>query len=172
MSDAAQIGPVPRVYGVAVRHQHVLLVRAAKAHDGGELWWLPGGGIDFGETPELALEREFAEETGLRLVDRELLLVSDDRRHRPNGEEVHSVRLIYVVSVADGELRHEHEGTTNQATWVPLGELGDFRLAPYAQHAITEAFKMLRDQHASDDERRARLAALRALSGFSGDAAG
>ncbi|MBA2531546.1 MAG: NUDIX domain-containing protein [Nocardioidaceae bacterium] len=28
-------------------------------------WWLPGGGIEFGEAPMRCLVREFMEETGL-----------------------------------------------------------------------------------------------------------
>src|SRR5688572_22621722 len=50
-------------YGLVVRGEQVLLVRNSPRgpYPGG--WSLPGGGIDHGESPRLALERELVEET-------------------------------------------------------------------------------------------------------------
>ncbi|NUQ88781.1 MAG: NUDIX domain-containing protein, partial [Glycomyces artemisiae] len=42
----------------------ILLARIAEGYPGGGTWHLPGGGVDFGESPEAAVAREIYEETG------------------------------------------------------------------------------------------------------------
>ena len=149
-----------------MRDKQVLLVRASNPHDGGELWWLPGGGVDWGESTETALEREFAEETSLQVDQRLLLSVYDDTRVRDNGQQVHTLRVIYLVTVHQGEIRHEADGSTDLAEWVALDHLDGRRLAPYARYAISLASELL-DPAAPHDEARSRtLAQLRAYAGF------
>lgn len=166
MTDETLIGPSPRVYGVAIHDKKVLLVRASNPHDGEELWWLPGGGVDWGESTESALEREFAEETSLDVDQRLLCSIYDDTRHRNNGEHVHTLRVIYLVTVHPGEIQHEADGSTDLAEWVDLDTLHLRRLAPYAENAISYATDLI-DSAAPDDEARSRtLAQLRAYAGF------
>jgi ADP-ribose pyrophosphatase YjhB (NUDIX family) len=88
-----------RAYGVLVRDESVLLVRSSSPQIVPPLWWLPGGGIDFGESPEETLLREFHEETGLAIKDPVLLDVASDIRRRPNGDRIHTVRVLYTVSL-------------------------------------------------------------------------
>lgn len=76
----------------------VLLVR--RADDG--LWAMPGGWVEPGETPELAVVRETLEETGLVVSARRLL---------HTARRAGSVHHIYDCVVLGGELRPSHEST-------------------------------------------------------------
>jgi ADP-ribose pyrophosphatase YjhB (NUDIX family) len=103
------------------------------------LWWLPGGGIDFGEAPEDTLVREFKEETGLEIKDPSLLGVMSDVRRRDNGDKIHTVRILFTAELEGGELRHEIHGTTDHAAWFDLAELDSINIADYARAAIEAA---------------------------------
>jgi 8-oxo-dGTP pyrophosphatase MutT (NUDIX family) len=52
------------VYGVSIKNGKMLLVRQKKGPYAGKLDF-PGGGIEFGETPENTLRREFVEEVAM-----------------------------------------------------------------------------------------------------------
>jgi 8-oxo-dGTP diphosphatase len=127
-----------RSYGVLIHDGRVALVRSSNPRHDPPLWWLPGGGIDFGEAPEDTLVREFHEETGLLVHSPTLLDVKSDVRHRDNGDKIHTVRILYRVQLAGGELRHEVHGTTDHAAWFDVSELDDLNVAPYALAAIAE----------------------------------
>jgi 8-oxo-dGTP diphosphatase len=128
-----------RAYGVLLEAGRVLLVRSSNPRHDPPLWWLPGGGIDFGESPETTLLREFREETGLAVRDPELLIVTSDLRRRTNGDQIHTVRVSYTVTLDGGDLTHEVDGTTDHAAWFDLGALGSLHLAEYAVTAIGAA---------------------------------
>ncbi len=54
------------VYGVIVQDHQILLVQKSSGPNKG-LWDLPGGKIQFGESPDTTLIREVLEETGLEI---------------------------------------------------------------------------------------------------------
>jgi 8-oxo-dGTP diphosphatase len=125
-----------RAYGVLLDQDRVVLVRSSNPEHNPPLWWLPGGGIHFGETPEETLQREFIEETGLRVHRASLITVSADTRRRSNGDRIHTVRIIYTVELLGGELTHEVGGTSDHAKWFERNALAELNLAEYAREAL------------------------------------
>jgi ADP-ribose pyrophosphatase YjhB (NUDIX family) len=87
------------------------------------------------------LLREFREETGLTIKEPVLLDVVSDIRRRPNGDRIHTVRVIYAVALVGGELRDEAIGTTDQAQWYDVRKLDDVNIADYARRAIHSALE-------------------------------
>ena len=121
---AGRIRPIVRC--VIRRGTDVLLIREDDREGGaGAHWFPPGGGIDFWETAEEALERELLEELGARVVDVTFLGVLEARRVL--GEERHHhLCLIYEGRFADPAMyeRDEFEITeptvTLTARWMSI----------------------------------------------------
>lgn len=103
----------------------------------GDVWTLPGGGLEFGEPPAKAALRELEEETGFvgeieRLVDvDDRLFTSSDGRDR-----MHAIRIVYEVRIVGGSLRDEAQGSTDTCRWVAPEETRRMRLGELARHAV------------------------------------
>jgi 8-oxo-dGTP pyrophosphatase MutT (NUDIX family) len=116
-------------YALIVRDDRVLLTRISERGHHSGYWTLPGGGIDHGESPRAALEREVHEECGVRARWASLLDVHDVHFDgmAPSGrnEDFHAVHLLFEATVpADAEPRVEEvDGTTDAVAWVPLAEI-------------------------------------------------
>ncbi len=123
-------------YGLVVVDGSVLLCRASALTEVPGWWWLPGGGVDFGEHPRETVCREFAEETGLSVTVGPLLGVLSDVRGRRSGEQVHSLRLLYRIETITGNLRPEVGGTTDLAAFHRLEDVGQLQLARYVTEAL------------------------------------
>ena len=101
-------------YGLCVDAQgNLLLARASSSLSLRGRWFLPGGGVDHGESPTASLTREMEEESGLDVTVGPLLDVLSDVRTIPDGTSLHTVRIIYSVASWSGTLRPEVDGTTD-----------------------------------------------------------
>lgn len=121
----------PAAYAVVVaerRGQPCLLLTSFTDDPAGR-WGLPGGGIDPGEDPVLAVVREVWEETGQRVRVEESLVLSSGhwtgRSRAGRLEDFHAVRLVYRASCPDPVPTQVLDvgGSTDQAQWVPLDEV-------------------------------------------------
>ncbi len=95
----------------------VLLCRiSAQIPEHAGKWTLPGGGIEFGETPEDAVVREVKEETGLAIQPTTIAGVDSLHLERED-HAFHAIRILYRTRVIAGELQDELQGTTDRCAW-------------------------------------------------------
>jgi 8-oxo-dGTP diphosphatase len=142
-------------YAVILRDGRILLSRLAPRLSRGELWTLPGGGIDHGEDPREAVVREVYEETGLPVTIGETartfsLHLPDTWRHGRRAD-AHSLRIVYEgwVPVDAPEPRVvEVDGSTVDAAWHPLTSVQDGSLPTVSlvreALAVHEPFRLQR----------------------------
>ncbi len=134
-------------YAVVLRgsapDEQVLLTRLSPraAHPG--RWTLPGGGIDHGEHPSVALAREVEEECGLACEVGALVGVHDTHfsGNAPSGrlEDYHGVHLLHAATVGAGEPQvREVDGTTDAAAWVRVADIasGEVEVLELVHHAL------------------------------------
>lgn len=93
----------------------LLLRRSSKEANYSGHWALPGGGVDAGETPELAADREVGEEMGVRVKTPKKLL---DRRRTPTDMVFHTFAQPVPEKFVP-RLNEEHSGYA----WAPLDML-------------------------------------------------
>ena len=88
-----------RVCGIATTEESILLVNHSGINKSGSWWAPPGGGVEFGESLEEALIREFEEETGLLIEVKEQLFISEYIK-----DSLHAVEVFFKVKVRSRKL--------------------------------------------------------------------
>jgi 8-oxo-dGTP diphosphatase len=83
-----------RVCGLCYRGDDLLLINHKGLYDH-DFWAPPGGGLEFGETAQNALKREFLEECGLEISVGEFLFACEFV-----NPPLHAVELFFEVSTS------------------------------------------------------------------------
>ncbi len=120
-----QQGPILVVAAGIVKGDSILLARREEPGlVGGHLKWeLPGGKVEFGETPEEALQREILEELGLRVIPRTLIPYIHTNVWEKAGQKRHYAIICYqsdLVGPNDFMLSGQ---LTSKAAWLKKDEV-------------------------------------------------
>lgn len=89
------------------------------AHGAGR-WTVPGGHVEFGETPEQAAHREVYEEVGVTVADVRFVALSNDVNR---SEGTHYVTLWYTATHIDGTPSVREPDKLTDLRWVGWDEL-------------------------------------------------
>ena len=134
------LGRVTRLaaYGLIRRGDEVLLCRISPSYPAAGDWTLPGGGVEFGEPPDVAAIREVEEETGLvaRITGAPQILSHTGIWPRREEVRYHHVRFVYPMDVVGGAERVEVGGSTDAFGWFTRDEIRDLPIVGLVSLAL------------------------------------
>jgi diadenosine tetraphosphate (Ap4A) HIT family hydrolase/8-oxo-dGTP pyrophosphatase MutT (NUDIX family) len=137
-----------RCQAVILQGDRLLVARHRNHRTGRDYWWLPGGGLVPGETPEACVVREVWEETGLEVrLDRLLFETRDPRR-----TYLYERYLTYLCTPTGGTLAVGSEGESEMVhsitglEWYSLWDEGGWESGFYEEHMLS-LLKMIRDYY-------------------------
>ena len=130
-----------RACGLCWKDDSLLMVNHSGLHSA-NFWAPPGGGIEFGQTAEETLTREFEEETGIQVSVGRFLFVCEFIK-----EPLHAIELFFEVlhesgelmTGTDPELNNSHQIIQN-VQWMPLSKIKDL-----PQDDLHGIFKLCRE---------------------------
>lgn len=92
--------PIPAANAIIVKNGKILLAKRKVEPRKGQ-WSLPGGFLEFEESPEQAAIRELFEETGLKIKLKDLITVGFSRTTRDR----HVLIIFYSADIVKGRLK-------------------------------------------------------------------
>ncbi len=134
-----------RVAGIALQNGKVLLQKPTNE----DFYAFPGGHVEFGETNEETLVREFKEEIGAEIRVGALKWVAE--AFFPWGESpCHQICLYYAIDITDDDIpkdgmfmAKEHIEGRNfdlEFHWVPIEKISELEIYPAAAKELLEKF--------------------------------
>lgn len=126
-------------YGLILDQGQILLCRLSSQEKDVGKWTLPGGGLNFGESPEAGVLREIWEETGLeaRLIGHAGI---DSKLCEFHDGLMHAIRILYWAEPVQGELSVELNGSTDACQWFTEAEALRLPLVDLAELGVQMAF--------------------------------
>jgi ADP-ribose pyrophosphatase YjhB (NUDIX family) len=124
-----------RVAGILTRGNEILFVKHQK--NGEEYWLLPGGGVEYGETMEKSLEREFSEECNLDIEVKDLMFISQGIA--PDKSK-HIINMFFHVNYVAGNLKVGEEDRLKEAAYIDISEIDNIILYPNVKKELIEYF--------------------------------
>ena len=126
------------VRGVVRKEDKILILRRhPKSRNNPHKWELPGGKVDPGEFFDVALVREFKEETNLDVKIESLFeVVQDEFISRRTNQPISTVQLMMNLEIIDGEVQISSEH--DDYKWVSKEELKEL----YDEGMLTATLKL------------------------------
>lgn len=111
------------VAGIISNNGHILIVQRPLNSDfqAGK-WEFPGGKVEFGENPEVALQREIREELAMEISNLSLFCISSNML----TNDLHAVMLTYNC-ISENQNLQLLEG--NDFRWIKVSELENYEFA-------------------------------------------
>ena len=120
----------------------MLLIQATDPHDGRKFLLPPGGGVEFGEKLDDAVQREMLEEVGLKLPHANRLGMLENMFHFA-GRLEHELVFVYEANCDDAKLAERDEveitesnGEVLHARWYSPSDVAATRLPVFPDGLI------------------------------------
>lgn len=125
--------PRVRVAGILIENNKILLIEHKKNDK--KYWLIPGGGVDWGESTNEALVREYKEETNLDIEIEKFLFISE--AIAPDKEK-HIINLYFKIKKIDScaEMKLGNEENLSNLKFVSKEEIESIKLYPNIKDKI------------------------------------
>ena len=131
--------PIPGVAATIIHENRILLVQRGK-HPSKDMWGLPGGVVEVGETLKEAVVREVKEETSVDVEPLELITVFDTIRKDDEGKvRTHFILFEYLCRYVGGNVNAATDAP--DARWVSLDELDSIDIMPTTKRFIEKTLE-------------------------------
>lgn len=118
-----------RVAGVIIHNDKVLFMKS-------DIYYLPGGRVNFGESSQQAIQREIKEELHFDIKDCRPIWMNECFFNE-NGSKYHEIGIYYLISIENGEFDVfddefilTENGRINKFQWIPIKELSEKPVYP------------------------------------------
>ncbi|WP_432662980.1 NUDIX domain-containing protein [Wukongibacter baidiensis] len=122
--------------GLVKRNDEILVIEAINTKTKKVFYYLPGGGVEFGEESDRALYREFREELNIDILDVEYMTM-EEQVFEFEGERKHDVSIVYEVKMPNDfyekdDIELTEGDTVEKVLWIDKREFisGDKILYP------------------------------------------
>lgn len=122
-----------RAAGILVKDGKILLVRHEKNDK--SYWLVPGGGVDFGETVEQAVIREYQEEVGLPIKVGPMVLVHDSI---PLNKHRQVLNIYFMVTAEHFNIQVTQDAVLRDAAFYDLTEFAQMQVNPDVKKEILD----------------------------------
>jgi RpiB/LacA/LacB family sugar-phosphate isomerase len=133
-SDHAYNGINMIVRAIIIHEKHVLLstVTSSNSHFAPNLFFLPGGHVDYNESAIEALRREIKEEMNIEALNEIDFVNALECSWNRKGNIYHELNLVYRVNIANLDLSNPPISTESSLRflWCPLDKLKDYKILP------------------------------------------
>ena len=126
---------VKATVGCVIEKDHEILLTLRNNEPFKDYWCLPGGHIDFGETPEKAVRREVKEETNLDVEPKFLDYYNEFHKEI----DWHAVVLIFYAK-AEGEVKKD-EKEVKELGWFTEEQIFNLKLAFEHKKILEDYFR-------------------------------
>ncbi len=121
------------VRGVITCQSHILLSTTTQHNQefAKDLYFLPGGHVDYNESAISALKREISEEMHLQVEDLNFIGVLECSWNR-KGDVYHELNLVYRVDISNLSLNATPKSSEPfiEFVWCPLSSLSNYHILP------------------------------------------
>ncbi|MBQ3408300.1 MAG: NUDIX domain-containing protein [Clostridia bacterium] len=131
--------------GILFNKENQILIDNRKEEildDANGKWEVPGGKIEFGETPEEAVKRELLEETGYNVNVKQIIPYSKVSMWEYSDHKQHTVIFFYICELENDNHIEINDNRINTYKWVTNKELSDYEFLPGNKEAIEIAMNI------------------------------
>ncbi|MBN1351697.1 NUDIX hydrolase [candidate division KSB1 bacterium] len=125
--------------GIVIKHAHSVVLVERGQQPKMNVWTIPGGLIELGESTQEAAKREVLEECNLQIELGDIISVVDLIKKDDGGAvQYHYILIDFSATYLSGELCPASDA--KDAKWVPIEELPSYDIPDITRKVIEKAF--------------------------------